>query len=217
MGDWIRNLMPPETVCVEGPILTAGWETTAGENALTEIHLEKRRAEFLTGRTYARRALGLLGHEAPSLLANPDRSPVWPEGIAGCITHTRDYCAVAAAKSPAFRSLGIDIEIPGRLTEEIGRKVFTEAELIALAAGPETSRRERKSAVFCAKEAFYKMQFPLNKAWVGFQDVNVVLAGDDGFSLTLLKGLGGEFTAGRVFQGRYILAAERVGAFMCIR
>lgn len=212
----IESLIPPGVICVEGPILAGGWDVTPEEAALTAACWEKRKAEFLTGRTYARRALGLLGAAAPPLLSHADRSPIWPEGIAGCITHTRGFCALAVAKTTTFRSLGIDVEIPGRITDEIGLKVFTDAELEALAAEPEASLRERKSAVFCAKEAFYKMQFPLTHAWVGFQDVNVCLEEGGTYSLTLLKKIGGEFIPGRVFKGRFILTPEQVGTFMSL-
>ncbi|MDQ3001049.1 MAG: 4'-phosphopantetheinyl transferase superfamily protein [Fibrobacterota bacterium] len=212
----IESILPTGVLCVEGPILTGGWDVMPEESALTAASGEKRKAEFLTGRTYARRALGLLGAVAPPLLSHADRSPIWPEGVAGCITHTREYCAVAVAKSTAFRSLGIDIENPGRISDAIGLKIFTDPEREALAAGPVLSLQERKSALFCAKEAFYKMQFPLTHAWIGFQDVNVVLEEDGTYALTLLKKIGGEFVPGRVFNGRFIVTPERVGTFMTL-
>jgi 4'-phosphopantetheinyl transferase EntD len=212
----LESLLPPGVHAVEGPILLDEWDATPEEMARTATYVAQRKAEFLTGRTYARRALRSLGMAAPTIGWNTDRSPIWPEGVIGCITHTRDYCAAVVARTDgpnAIRGIGVDIETPGRITDGIALKTFTEAERVALAAMPEELRQERMCAMFCAKEAFYKMQFPLTKAWVGFQDVEVELGEDGGFELVLEKDIG-EFLKGTGFQGGIFIVPERICALI---
>jgi phosphopantetheine--protein transferase-like protein len=212
----LESLLPPGVHAVEGPILLEDWDVTPEEMARTDSHVPHRKAEFLTGRTYARRALRSLGLAAPTIGSHPDRSPIWPEGVVGCITHTRDYCAVVAAKTPGIRGLGVDIEIPGRMNEAMARKTFTEAEQAYLAAQPGSLRQERMCVIFCAKEAFYKMQFPLTKAWVGFQDVEVRLEEEGRFSMTLEKAVAPGFEKGSVLAGVYRLDEGLAAALIAV-
>jgi phosphopantetheine--protein transferase-like protein len=215
----LESLLPPGVHAVEGPILLGEWDATPEEAARTAAYLAHRKAEFLTGRTYARRALRSLGVAAPTIGWNADRSPVWPEGTVGCITHTRDYCAAVVARTEgpnAIRGIGIDIETPGRITDAMAMKTFTESERAALALMPEEERQGRMCAMFCAKEAFYKMQFPLTKAWVGFQDVEVTLGENGSFTLVLEKGLTGRFRKGLEVHGGFDIRPERVCALISI-
>lgn len=215
----LESLLPPGVHAVEGPILLGEWDATPEEMARTESYVAHRKAEFLTGRTYARRALRSLGVAAPTIGWNADRSPIWPEGVVGCITHTRDYCAAVAARTDgphALRGIGVDIETPGRITEAMAMKTFTEGERAALALVPEEERQGRMCAIFCAKEAFYKMQYPLTKAWVGFQDVEVRLGEDGRFILKLEKELSGEFHKDGEFPCLVQIAPERISVLVMI-
>jgi 4'-phosphopantetheinyl transferase EntD len=216
----LESLLPPGVHAVEGPILTEGWDVTPEELARTAAHMPHRKAEFLTGRTYARRAMRAMGVEASTIGSNPDRSPLWPEGVVGCISHTKEYCGVVVAKTSsqpgAIRSLGLDIETPGRISEAVALKTFTEAERAYLATVPEVLRQEKMCAIFCAKEAFYKLQFPLTKAWVGFQDVEVRLDGEGRVVVRLEKDFSGGFGKGREVAGRLHVGTGHVAALMLI-
>ncbi len=215
----LESLLPPGVHAVEGPILFGEWDVTPEEMARTGAYVAQRKAEFLTGRTYARRALRSLGVAAPTIGWNADRSPVWPEGVIGCITHTRDYCAAVAGRMDgphAIRGIGIDIETPGRISDGMALKTFTEAERAVLALVPEVERQGRMCAMFCAKEAFYKMQFPLTKAWVGFQDVEVELVEESGFTLTLVNAIGGYSGKGNQFLGSVVCAHGKIAALVRI-
>jgi 4'-phosphopantetheinyl transferase EntD len=130
--------------------------------------VDKRRAEFGTARVCARRALGRLGFAPMPLVPNRDRSPVWPAGVVGSITHTRGYCAVVVAQDSAFISLGVDAEQDKTLTPDLIEMICTPAERESLF--------ERDAVVyFAAKEAFYKCQYPLTQKFLGFQDVELDL------------------------------------------
>ncbi|MEO6096430.1 MAG: 4'-phosphopantetheinyl transferase superfamily protein [Fibrobacteria bacterium] len=222
----LENLLPPGVYAVEGPILTSDWDATPEEMERAAAQMPHRKAEFLTGRTYARRALRALGIEAGTIGSHPDRSPIWPggpgglDGAVGCISHTRDYCGVVVAKSSSshgvVRSLGLDIETPGRISEAVAVKTFTEAERAYLATVPEALRKEKMCAIFCAKEAFYKLQFPITKAWVGFQDVEVRLEGEGRFVVRLEKDIDSEFSKDLECAGRFSANTGKVSALISI-
>ncbi|MBR1240310.1 4'-phosphopantetheinyl transferase superfamily protein [Bradyrhizobium sp. AUGA SZCCT0274] len=140
-----------------------------------------RRQTFALGRAAARCAFEALGRDPVPVLINGDRSPIWPEGTVGSITHT-DTCA-AAAVAPAARTagLGLDIEdITKTQTIDIARLVASPAEQVWLAGDP-----DRLIRVFSAKEAIYKAFYPRHGKFFGFEAVELepVL---DGFRATLL-------------------------------
>jgi 4'-phosphopantetheinyl transferase EntD len=137
----------------------------------------KRVAEFSAGRLCARRALAQFGLEKSAVLRNEDRSPAWPAGFVGSITHTLGFCAAAVAPSSAFEALGIDAEIVGRVTPEIWPYLFTLAEFTLLESLPAPRRAEVATLVFSAKEAFYKCQYALTGEWLEFGDVTLELTG----------------------------------------
>lgn len=138
------------------------------ERASIEKAVEKRRAEFGTARVCARRALARLGYAPMPLVPNKDRSPVWPAGVVGSITHTRGYCGVVVARDSAFVSLGVDAEQDKTLTPDLIEMICTPQERARLF--------ERDAVVyFAAKEAFYKCQYPLTQQFLGFQDVELDL------------------------------------------
>jgi len=136
------------------------------ERACLANAVEKRRAEFGTARVCARRALAQLGFPPQPLVPNKDRSPIWPEGVVGSITHTRGYCAVIVAQSSVHTSLGVDAEQDKALTPDLIEMICTPREREHL--------DDRDAVIFfAAKEAFYKCQYPLTQKYLGFQDVEL--------------------------------------------
>lgn len=134
-----------------------------------------RIAEFAAGRSCARRALAELGITNFALDANADRSPRWPENIAGSITHTRGFCAAVVGRTPPLRGIGIDAETIGRVTPDIHHLIFDAEEARALATLDVATRMRAQTIVFSAKEAFYKCQYPITRAWRDFHDVTIEL------------------------------------------
>ncbi len=212
----LEKIIPFQCFTREGPIQVDHWEITLEETAFAQGFGARRKAEFFTGRSYARQALKKANQILPSLLPNSDRSPNWPLGIVGSISHTRDYCGVVLADQNHFRGLGLDIEVIGRITPEISSKVFLDKEWDLLTSGSPSQRREGMAAIFSAKESFYKMQFPLTKGWVGFQDVSVRLEPEGRFLLSLEKDLNKEFLQGRAFAGNYTVFDSKVATLMVI-
>ena len=142
-----------------------------------------RRRHFLAGRSCAHAALSALGVHHEGIGRHDSRAPLWPSGVIGAITHTEGYVAAAIAHDPAAEfGIGIDAEQVGRVDEGVARRVMNEAERDAVAG--QADEDVAATALFCAKESFYKAQWPHTKAWVGFEDVTVSFEGDGTITTT---------------------------------
>jgi 4'-phosphopantetheinyl transferase EntD len=117
-----------------------------------------------------------LGLPPTAIPQAPDRSPMWPEGLAGSITHCDTLCIAALAPQSTCRSLGIDIEPATPLATDLEAVVMTPREWHALDALPSAQRLHRAKQIFCAKEALYKAQYPITGTRLGFQDVELELS-----------------------------------------
>lgn len=132
----------------------------------------KRRREFATGRHLARAAMRELGLPAAPVPRRSDRSPVWPEGCLGSVTHTDQLAAAAVARVGVLDGIGIDLEEADRVTAELHDKLFTPAELARYAQSP----RGWADLVFSAKESVYKAVNPMVGKYIGFHEVEVDVA-----------------------------------------
>ena len=149
------------------------------EAALCARFAPKRLADFTAGRLCARRVLDDLGVRDFPLEIERDRSPRWPPGVVGSITHTQGFCCAVAARSGATRGVGVDAELVGRLTPELEPIVFTERERRFVDTLTEAARQQAATIIFSAKEAFYKCQYPLTRRWLDFTDVQLELSTRD--------------------------------------
>jgi 4'-phosphopantetheinyl transferase EntD len=132
---------------------------------------EKRIQDFAAGRACAHRALAELGILDFSLLAGEHREPLWPADIIGSITHTQGYGAAVVARQRDLQSVGLDCEVIDSVDENLWSRICTSPEIERLVQLPPAERGPQAALIFAAKEAFYKCQFPLTRAWVGFEDV----------------------------------------------
>lgn len=112
----------------------------------------KRRSEFLAGRLVAALALRKAG--LPETVGRAGRAPVWPAGVVGSITHSKDRAI--AAVSTRYGGVGLDCEtlVSADRAMQLAAAIFSE-----------TEARLRPDAlpfgtfftlVFSAKEALYK-------------------------------------------------------------
>lgn len=133
----------------------------------------KRQREFTAGRTLARALIADAGEPRP-IAQNADRSPRWPAGIVGSISHSDEFCAAAIAPSAASLSLGLDIETIGKVKRELWPLLFVATELASLERESDPAARALLATLmFSAKEALYKLQYPLTKAWAEFHIAEV--------------------------------------------
>lgn len=137
--------------------------------------VEKRKNEFRAGRTCAREALRLLGSTDLHIPMRPDRSPDWPTGFVGSISHTSSIAASVVAKRHQFAGLGLDIEENSPLTADLCEIIMRsdERERLPQKIKIGSSFIDMAKVIFSIKEAVYKAVFPLTGVFLSFQDVSV--------------------------------------------
>jgi 4'-phosphopantetheinyl transferase EntD len=178
------------------------------EEALVARAVAKRRREFAKGRECARAAMERLGIHGVPLLSGTDREPLWPKEIAGSITHTRGFCAVAVAPSEHYDGIGIDAEPAEPLAENIVERICHDADRSSWLAVTSIDSSVIPRLVFSAKEAVYKCQFPLTRTFLGFEDVGVNLG--NGVFQGHLRVDAGPLRAGTELLGRWL----KIGSFV---
>lgn len=175
------------------------------ERVLVARAVDKRRREFAAGRRCARALLAQLGHPGEPLLRNDDRTPRWPDGIVGSISHSAELCVVAIATRATHASLGVDVEPDAALEAPIWKKICTPGELESLVgAAPAAERGRVARLVFSAKEATYKSVYPLMGKVFGFQDVELSIDfAQRRFTPRLDAAIAAQLPAGVVPSGRF--------------
>lgn len=158
--------------------------------ALHEAH-SGRKAEYIAGRLAAQFALAEYGIEDYNLVSNPDRSPQWPDGIRGSITHKKSLAVAAVSNSIDF--LGIDLETP--MTEhaahKLSRRIINDSEKQLLLSSQITFE-DGFARVFSAKEALYKAVYPWVKRYLPFSVCEVTQISTDRLTLQLQPQLADE-------------------------
>ncbi len=163
---------------------------------------QARVEQFTAGRVCARVALGRLGVASRTpILRGEDRTPIWPPGFVGSITHTDTWCAAAVARADELRSIGIDLEPATPLKEALWRRVCTPRERDWLAGLSEPGLTGK--VLFSAKESVYKCQYPITTQFLGFHAVELEI--DDGAFRATFQQAAGEFQPGDVMSGRYLV------------
>ena len=146
------------------------------EEAMVKNSVPKRRREFALGRACARQALKKMGHPDWVIGRSENGAPVWPENIAGSITHTEGYAAALLGSRQLWSGIGIDAERIGRVTHNLWPRLFDTKERDYLAALEEAPQAVAATLMSSAKEACFK-------AWGGmgplmFQEIHVTPQGD---------------------------------------
>jgi 4'-phosphopantetheinyl transferase EntD len=134
----------------------------------------KRVHEFAAGRVCSRAALAELGISGAPLLMNDDRSPCWPSGVIGSITHTAGYCGAVVADGALWRGLGLDAEVISHVGEDLRGAICTAEEMAWIDALPADRRPVGIALAFVAKEAVYKSQYIANGGSLDFQEFTVI-------------------------------------------
>ncbi|ASK32979.1 4'-phosphopantetheinyl transferase (plasmid) [Alcanivorax sp. N3-2A] len=133
----------------------------------------KRRTEYLAGRVCAQAAMAALGHrpvQAPAV--NADRSPAWPAGVAGAITHSQGRAAALVGDARHWRGVGLDAEawLPPDRAQRLEKQILTGAEREALGGLDAHQRARRITVTFSVKESLFKALYPLTGQRFYFHD-----------------------------------------------
>ena len=156
----VRTMLPA-TVCISaGPFLEDAMPLTISERVSVGSIEEERMRELQNGRAYAKRALAMLGIQNVELPMASDRSPVWPAGVVGSITHVtgrgNGHFAAAVARTQDVCAVGIDIEPENGIHPHLWNYFLTESELKRIIALPSHMRTTEAQVTWCAKEAITK-------------------------------------------------------------
>ena len=150
----------------------------------------KRRAEFVTTRRGVREALSRLGLERPPMVPGEAGAPQWPHGVVGSITHCDGYRAAVVAWAADVYAVGVDAEPAAALPPGVLEIVAQEREvehLRQLSARDPDVPWDR--LLFSAKEAVYKVWFPLARTWLGFDEADITIEAGGHFTAALARPL----------------------------
>ncbi|QDK40843.1 4-phosphopantetheinyl transferase [Bacteriovorax stolpii] len=140
------------------------------DSAVNGFH-PKRKDEFLLGRLCAAKAFyECTKQPLYDLKNNPDRSPAWPSGVVGTISHNEFWVGAAVAKDTDLLGVGMDFEVMGRTKLELAKQIRSGGDLLS---HPQLSDEELLTLIFSAKESLYKALYPQVKKFFGFEDASV--------------------------------------------
>lgn len=207
--DMLSALLPAGTVAVEANDLAAPPSLLPEEEAALGDVAERRRHDFTLGRSCAREALRRMGRGQAPILVDERRSPLWPHGVTGSITHCDGYAAAAVAACATAASVGIDAERHRPLPPRVRSSIMLPSEQAAAARSGRGVAWD--AVVFSAKEAVYKAWFPIARRWLGFEDAEIELRPDGTFTGTIL--VPGPLSS---MNGQYGVEGELVAAAVVV-
>ena len=122
---------------------------------------QNRNQEYLLGRLAIKDALGSLGYPPIWIERDPlTKIPVWPEGIAGSLSHSSGLALAVVGDSPPILGLGVDLEKANRTIDlRIERHICTQDESEDLHSLHLENHAIRLLLTFSAKESLYKCYF----------------------------------------------------------
>lgn len=194
---------------VAGPVSLASADPTIEhpvypeEIAAVSNAVPKRLSEFTAGRVAARLALKQLGAPAMSVPMAPDRSPIWPPGLMGSITHTNSACLAAAAWENEVRMLGLDVEEDEALEEALYPVICSPTEQRWLQGQPNPGQMAK--LIFSAKEAAYKAQYRLSQTLFDFDTFETEFDLENGQFSAIFQRDVSPFTVGSTLCGRFAI------------
>ena len=162
----------------------------------------KRRREFATARALAREGLErFFGLHDFNLLNDKDRAPIWPQGIAGSLSHSSIRAWVALVDA-TYGTIGIDGENREKLERNLWHLTMYDEEIAYLETLKTSIQERRALVIFSAKEALYKAQFPWTQKFVDFKAVQIRLDEDGSLQCIFRRDIA-PFRSGFVARGRW--------------
>lgn len=138
----------------------------------------KRKSEFVAGRYCAHRSIAAWSAARDLIGIGEGRMPLWPSGVVGSISHSKEYAIAMTADSKNFRALGVDVEdlvMPetrGRVEESVVND--DEVQLFGPGASHGRTHDVVFTLIFSAKESFFKAAYPFVRKYFGFETMSVI-------------------------------------------
>lgn len=174
----------------------------------------KRQIEFAAGRWCARQALRQLGYcDSAEIGIGEHRSPIWPQGFIGSISHSQGLALAVVGHSALFDAVGIDLEaiLPQTSARSVSSHLACASEL-ALGEMHGLPFAVWVSLLFSAKESLFKALYPAVGRYFHFHDAQA-----DGLnlrqrrlSLRLSQHLSEKHTAGQAYTVRFAMNERNV-------
>jgi len=179
------GLFIPPGLVVEFGVGDAPGELFPEERAATEGWAPHRLAQFALGRACARRALGRLGVAAVPILFDREGAPAWPSGTVGSISHKRQNCMIAVGSASLFDGVGVDLEVDfvEQDENEIVRRVCPTPRERSQVVAFQATCQSPGTLFLAAKEAFFKLQFPISRARLDWDQVEVTFHPRNAFTV----------------------------------
>lgn len=196
MNDRLKELFGPAIRVHTSPLIFGENDLLPEERVLCARAVEKRKREVAAGRVLARRALAELGIPEAPLMRNADRSPMWPAGVVGSISHSTSLCVVAVGLARDVELIGVDVEEKTPLDPALFNMVMVPNEARWLAGQPVYEQGELAKLIFSAKECVYKAQYTRTKKMLDFKDVELAIdRAAQTFEASVLPGISGFWVA----------------------
>jgi len=124
--------------------------------------VDKRQADFLAGRLITTRAFEQLALPAANIPIGPNREPVWPDGVVGSISHTKDMCGCLISTNPSLL-VGIDIEakMKPQSLRAARAKALNETERDLIDDQDQVELDVLTALLFSGKETLFKALHPI--------------------------------------------------------
>ncbi len=145
------------------------------EKSIIERASAQRVSHFSTGRYCAKQALKQVGIANAEILMSEDKQPLWPEGIVGSISHTKNMVGAVVADAGKLVSIGLDIETIGGVKPDMWDMLYLQSEQEWLNTFSGEELAFYTTLLFSGKEAFYKFQHPITKTFLDFTDVGITV------------------------------------------
>jgi len=179
-----------------------------------------RQEEFIAGRACVALGLRELGSDGQIIKRAEDRSPLWPSGYIGSITHTKDLALASVYKDDLFKSVGIDCEvlIDQERFDNIKKLITRDEDLVLLKGEDPTRLKMVQTLLFSAKEALYKAINPLCGVFFGFQEAYLSAVNfDDGSfvivlstSIDLIKSYEGSYVGRFIYSKTHVICSIEI-------
>ncbi|ELR66767.1 4'-phosphopantetheinyl transferase entD [Photobacterium marinum] len=178
----------------------------------------KRRCEFLAGRICAQIALNQ--HDSSLCFdvgIDSDRSPCWPRGIIGSITHTSSVAAACIASTETHSNIGIDTEsiLSREVCASIASEILTTKELYLLKEKA-LPKELFVTLAFSAKESIFKAIYKDVGYIFGFDAAMMIEFNHHCMLFVLTKDLSVKWKAGDILNVGYQVVGEHVFTSMLV-
>lgn len=167
---------------------------------------KNRKIEFFAGRVCAETAFERLSGKKIRIASSPDRSPVWPSGFVGSISHCEGFATAVVAAKSAVNGIGVDAEIlisPSQVS--LLSDMFILPEELNLIQSDHWSNSKFATLIFSAKESIFKCFYPHIKSYFDFKDAVISNIDEDKntFTFNFLKDLNLTFCKGFQSSGKF--------------